>query len=136
MTTLMTKQFKKPMQLSLKSVLVMSVALMAACSEKKPTTPEEQWAGFCTSISYAAETIASDRQNGILETEARNHANKITDPTIKTLINEQITLIYAYPHDQLKAGKDQIRAQFKTQAYEKCINMPHDSSHMPEYKPF
>lgn len=136
MMTLKTQQQNKPMQWRLKAVLLSSVVLMAACSEKPPATAEEKWAGFCTSIGFAASTIASDRQNGILEAEAREHANKITDPTIKGMLNEQVTLIYAYPKDELKAGKEKIREQFQQQARDKCINTPHDPNHMPDYKAF
>lgn len=134
--TLKIQQQYKPMQWGLKAVLLSGAVLMAACSEKPPATAEEKWAGFCTSIGFAASTIASDRQNGILETEAREHANKITDPTIKAMLDEQVTLIYAYPKDDLKAGKEEIREQFKQQARDKCITTPHDPNHMPEYKAF
>lgn len=120
-----------------KLVAIVSIAvLLGACAEKKVITPEEKWNGYCTSISYAAQTIASDRQNGISKEEALAYANKVTDTTTNTLLVTQIEKIYAYPADLLKIDKDAVQAQFKEAAKNACLNTPHDPNKMPVYKPF
>ncbi|OTG66065.1 hypothetical protein [Acinetobacter silvestris] len=115
---------------------ISTVLVMAGCSEKKPATPEEIWKGYCTSIGNAARSITLDRQNGITQKEAVENANKLTDPTTKAFIIAQIEKIYALPQEQLKADKDAVQAQFKQQAFEICLNTPHDPAKMPDYKPF
>ncbi|OTG83035.1 hypothetical protein [Acinetobacter sp. ANC 4648] len=115
---------------------ISTVLVMAGCSEKKPATPEEIWKGYCTSIGNAARSITLDRQNGITQKEAIENANKLTDPTTKAFITAQIEKIYAFPQEQLKADKDAVQAQFKQEAFETCLNTPHDPTKMPDYKPF
>ena len=113
-----------------------TVLVMVGCSEKKPATPEEIWQGYCTSIGNAARSIVLDRQNGITKQEAVEYADKVTDATTKTFVVEYLEKIYALPHDELKNDKDAVQAKFKKQAYEACLNTPHDPSKMPDYKPF
>lgn len=113
-----------------------SVLVMMGCSEKKPATPEEIWQGYCTSIGNAARSIVLDRQNGITEKEAVEYANKVTDPITKKFVIEYLEKVYALPNDELKADRDAVQAKFKQQAYEACLNTPHDPSKMPDYKPF
>ncbi|MDQ8935849.1 hypothetical protein [Acinetobacter rudis] len=118
-------------------IVILAVMLgLTACAEKKPATPEEKWKGYCTSVSNAARTIALDRQNGITKQEALDYANKLTDPTTKSFVLQQIETIYAFPAEQLRADKEKVRDQFKQQAYEICVNAPHDPNKMPDYKPF
>ena len=117
-------------------VILAAALSLSACAEKKPATPEEKWKGYCTSIGNAARTIALDRQNGITKQEALDYAEKLTDPTTKGFVLQQVETIYAFPADQLKADKEKIRDQFKQQAYEICVNTPHDPNKMPDYKPF
>jgi len=119
-----------------KLVILATALLLGACSEKKPTTPEEKWQGYCTSIGNAARTIALDRQNGITREEATEYANKVTDITTKTFVLGQIEKIYAYPADQLKLDKDAVMAKFKQEATDLCLHTPHDPNKMPDYKPF
>ena len=113
-----------------------TVLLMAGCAEKKPATPEEIWQGYCTSIGNAARTITLDRQNGISKKEAVDYANKVSDATTKGFVLEYLEKIYAVPDAELKADKDAIQAKFKNEAYEQCVNSPHDPKNMPDYKPF
>lgn len=121
----------------MKQLAILTAAFMlCACAEKKPATPEEKWQGYCTSVSNAARSIALDRQSGITKQEALDYANKLTDPTTKGFVLKQVEAIYAYPEDQLKAEKEKVRDQFKQQAYEICVNSPHDPQKMPDYKPF
>ncbi len=103
---------------------------------KKPATPEEIWKGYCTSIGNAARSITLDRQNGITKKEALEYANKVTDPTTKGFVLEYLEKVYALPDAELKADKDAIQAKFKNEAYEQCVNTPHDPKKMPDYKPF
>lgn len=116
--------------------ILTAVLMLGACAEKKPATPEEKWQGYCTSVGNAARSIALDRQSGITKKEALDYANKVTDPTTKGFILNQVEVIYAYPEDKLKAEKEKVRDQFKQQAYEICVNSPHDPNKMPDYKPF
>ena len=83
--------------------------LMSACAEKKPLTPEEQWQGYCKSIGNAARSIILDRQNGILHKEALEYANKVTDPTTKKFVLEQVAKAYAYPADQLEVDSNGLQ---------------------------
>ncbi|AWL28515.1 hypothetical protein A7P53_03020 [Acinetobacter defluvii] len=113
-----------------------TVVVLSGCAEKKPATPEEIWKGYCTSIGNAARSITLDRQNGITQKEALDYANKVTDPTTKGFILEYLEKIYAVPDAELKADKDAVQMKFKQQAYEQCLNTPHDPKKMPDYKPF
>ncbi|MFW1858388.1 hypothetical protein [Acinetobacter defluvii] len=113
-----------------------TVVVLSGCAEKKPATPEEIWKGYCTSIGNAARSITLDRQNGITQKEALDYANKVTDPTTKGFILEYLEKIYAVPEAELKADKDAVQMKFKQQAYEQCLNTPHDPKKMPDYKPF
>lgn len=113
-----------------------TVVVLSGCAEKKPATPEEIWKGYCTSIGNAARTITLDRQNGITKQEALDYANKVTDATTRTFVKEYLEKIYALPDAELKADKNAVQAKFKQQAYEQCLNTPHDPKKMPDYKPF
>lgn len=116
--------------------VVTSSLLVSACQEKKPLTPEEKWQGYCTSIGNAARSILLDRQNGITQKEAFEHANKVTDPTTKQFVLEQVTKVYAYPADQLETDRDALQKQFKDEATAQCMRTPFDPSKLPDYKPF
>lgn len=113
-----------------------TVVVLSGCAEKKPATPEEIWQGYCTSIGNAARSITLDRQNGISKKEALDYANKVTDPTTKGFILQYLEKIYALPNAELKADHEAVQAKFKQQAYEQCLNTPHDPKKMPDYKPF
>lgn len=115
---------------------ISTVLFMAGCAEKKPATSEEIWKGYCTSVGNAARSITLDRQNGITQKEAVEYANKVTDPTTKKFVLEYLDKIYALPDAELKADKDAVQAKFKQEAYEQCLNTPHDPKKMPDYKPF
>lgn len=127
---------KRVMQKLVMFGAISTVLLMAGCAEKKPATPEEIWQGYCTSIGNAARTIVLDRQNGITQKEAVDYANKVKDATTKGFVLEYLDKIYAVPDATLKADKDAIQAKFKQEAYEQCVNTPHDPKKMPDYKPF
>ena len=115
---------------------ISTVLLMAGCTEKKPATPEEIWKGYCTSIGNAARSITLDRQNGITKKEAIEYANKVTDLTTKGFVLEYLEKVYALSDAELKADKDVVQAKFKNEAFEQCLNTPHDPTKMPDYKPF
>ena len=110
--------------------------LMTACAEKKPLTPEEQWQGYCKSIGNAARSIILDRQNGILHKEALEYANKVTDPTTKKFVLEQVAKAYAYPADQLEVDSNGLQVQFRDEAEKQCLEAPFDAKSLPDYKPF
>lgn len=110
--------------------------LMSACAEKKPLTPEEQWQGYCKSIGNAARSIILDRQNGILHKEALEYANKVTDPTTKKFVLEQVAKAYAYPADQLEVDSNGLQVQFRDEAEKECLATPFDAQSLPDYKPF
>ena len=110
--------------------------LMSACAEKKPLTPEEQWQGYCKSIGNAARSIILDRQNGILHKEALEYANKVTDPTTKKFVLEQVAKAYAYPADQLEVDSNGLQVQFRDEAEKQCLEAPFDAKSLPDYKPF
>lgn len=133
----MSKQIVKVAVMKKRIVLSMLAGVfLVACSQKPEATPEQKWAGYCTSIGNAARTITLDRQNGITKQEALDYANKVTDPTTKGFLLAQIEAVYAFPADQLKVDKDAIQAQFKQQATDACLKTPHDPANMPDYKPF
>ena len=115
---------------------ISTVLLMAGCAEKKPATPEEIWKGYCTCIGNATRSITLDRQNGITHKEAVDYANKVTDPMTKQFVTEYLEKIYAMPDAELKADRDAVQSKFKQQAFEQCLNTPHDPNKMPDYKPF
>lgn len=107
---------------------------LVACAEKKPLTPEEQWHGYCTSMGNAGRSILLDRQNGIEQVQAIEHANKIGDEFTRKFILSVIDQVYALPINQVKEKPEEIREQFKQKIMEECLVTPHDK--MPNYKPF
>lgn len=113
-----------------------SALLLSACAEKKPLTPEEQWQGYCKSIGNAARSIILDRQNGILHQEALEYANKVTDPTTKSFVLEQVTKAYAYPADQLEIDSNALQVKFRDEAEKQCLDTPFDAKTLPDYKQF
>lgn len=118
------------------SAVLGSAVLVSACEEKKPLTPEQVWHGYCTSIGNAARSILLDRQNGITQQEAVEHANKLTDPTTKAFVQTQLAKVYAYPADQLEKDRDALLAQFKKEATDECLATPYDKDKLPDYKQF
>lgn len=113
--------------------LVLGVALVG-CGEKKPLTPEQQWHGYCTSMGNAARSILLDRQNGIEQTQAVEHAKKIEDEITRTFILKIIDQVYAIPKAQLNDQPDELREKTRQQVTDQCVATPH--SKMPNYKPF
>lgn len=116
--------------------LLGSALILSACAEKKPLTPEEQWQGYCKSIGNAARSIILDRQNGILHQEALDYANKVTDPTTKKFVLEQVAKAYAYPADQLEADSKALQVKFRDEAEKQCLDTPFDPKTLPDYKQF
>ena len=107
---------------------------MVGCADKKPLTPAEQWHGYCVSVGNAARSITLDRQNGIEQKQAIEHATKIEDETTRKFIFEIIETVYALPVDQLKANPDAAREQLKQKFTAQCLATPHDK--LPKYKSF
>ena len=119
----------------MKKVGLIAIALvLAACTEKKPLTPAEQWHGFCVSVGNAARSITLDRQNGIEQKQATEHAHKIEDEVTRKFILNIIEQVYALPTEQLKTDQDAIREKMKQQFTQQCLVTPHDK--MPQYKSF
>lgn len=119
----------------MKKVLLIAIGLvLVGCAEKKPLTPEEQWHGYCVSVGNAARSITLDRQNGIEQKQATEHAGKIEDETTRKFIFEIIENVYAMPVDQIKADPAAIRDKLKQQYTDQCLATPHDK--LPSYKSF
>lgn len=119
----------------MKKFFLIAIALvLAGCAEKKPLTPAEQWHGYCVSVGNAARSITLDRQNGIEQKEATEHAGKIEDETTRKFIFGIIEHVYAVPTDQLKADPDALREQLKQKFTAQCLATPHDK--LPKYKSF
>lgn len=120
----------------MKKLLALSVLVaLVGCAEKKPLTPEEQWHGYCKSIGNAARSIMLDRQNGIEQEKAVEHANKVEDPTTQKFVLGIIKDVYAMSDKDVKAaGEDVVREQIRQKYTEQCVATPHDG--MPDYKPF
>ena len=119
----------------MKKVLwVATVMLLSACAEKKPLTPAEQWHGYCVSVGNAARSITLDRQNGIEQKQATEHAGKIEDETTRKFIFGIIEKVYAIPAEELKADPDALREKLKQQFTEQCLATPHEK--LPNYKLF
>ena len=117
----------------MKKIIVIGTALLlAACSEKPPLMPEQQWQGFCTSLGNAARSIMLDRQSGIDKARALEHANRVEDPLIKEMILKILDQAYLQPRVEGKQAKLDVQEKFKQQAYEQCLSTPHDR--MPQYK--
>ena len=115
----------------MKKVLwIATVMLLSACAEKKPLTPAEQWHGYCVSVGNAARSIALDRQNGIDQKQATEHASKVEDEMTRKILEN----VYALPVEQLKGDPDAIREKLKQQFMQQCLATPHDK--MPKYKSF
>ena len=119
----------------MKKVLLIAIGLvLVGCAEKKPLTPEEQWHGYCVSVGNAARSITLDRQNGIEQTQATEHAGKIEDETTEKFIISIIDEVYALPEASIKGDVEASREKIRSEFTEKCIATPHDQ--MPDYKPF
>ncbi|HQV24275.1 MAG TPA: hypothetical protein PLR79_04430 [Acinetobacter sp.] len=119
----------------MKKVLwIATVMLLSACAEKKPLTPAEQWHGYCVSVGNAARSIALDRQNGIDQKQATEHASKVEDEMTRQFIFKILENVYALPVEQLKGDPDAIREKLKQQFMQQCLATPHDK--MPKYKSF
>ncbi len=119
----------------MKKVLLIAVGLvLGGCADKKPLTPEQQWHGYCVSVGNAARSITLDRQNGIEQKQAKEHAAKIEDETTRKFIFEILDEVYAIPVDQLKADPDAIREQLKQKFMNQCLETPHEK--LPNYKSF
>lgn len=119
----------------MKKVLLIAIGLvLVGCADKKPLTPAEQWHGYCVSVGNAARSITLDRQNGIEQKQAIEHATKIEDETTRKFIFEIIDTVYALPVDQLKANPDAAREQLKQKFTTQCLATPHDK--LPKYKSF
>ena len=119
----------------MKKVFLIAIGLVLfGCADKKQLTPAEQWHGYCVSVGNAARSITLDRQNGIEQKQAKEHADKIEDETTRKFIFEIIETVYAMPIDQLKANPDAEREQLKQKFTEQCLATPHDQ--LPKYKSF
>ncbi|ENV37367.1 hypothetical protein HWI77_09290 [Acinetobacter venetianus] len=119
----------------MKKVLLIALGLaLVGCAEKKPLTPEEKWHGYCVSVGNAARSITLDRQNGIEQKQATEHAGKIEDETTRKFIFEIIENVYAIPADQLKSDPEALREKLKQEYTDKCLATPHDK--LPNYKLF
>ena len=108
--------------------------MLAACADKKPLTPEEQWHGYCRSMGNAARSILLDRQNGIEKVAAVEHADKITDQFTREFILKIINNVYDLSPDQIKTDPTESRESLRQKVTDECIATPHDK--LPDYKPF
>ena len=116
-------------------VLLIAIGLvLVGCSKKEPLTPEQQWHGYCVSVGNAARSITLDRQNGIEQKQATEHAGKIEDETTRKFIFGIIEKVYAIPAEDLKADPDALREKLKQQFTEQCLATPHEK--LPNYKLF
>lgn len=119
----------------MKKVFLIAIGLvLVGCADKKQLTPAEQWHGYCVSVGNAARSITLDRQNGIEQKQAKEHADKIEDETTRKFIFEIIETVYAMPIDQLNANPDAEREQLKQKFTKQCLATPHDQ--LPKYKSF
>lgn len=119
----------------MKKFLVLGAILaLMGCAEKKPLTPEQQWQGYCKSIGNAARSIMLDRQNIIPKQQAVEHANQVQDPVIKKMVMQLIDEAYQYSDAEVKQDKDAFREKFRDQAYQRCLQTPHDK--LPTFKPY
>ena len=119
----------------MKELSLIAVAMMlAACAEKAPLTPEQQWQGYCKSVGNAGRTIMLDRQNGIPKEKAVEHANKVEDETTRRFVLDAIEQVYAMPMAEINDDVKARREAFKNVMTEKCLATPFDE--MPDYKPF
>lgn len=117
--------------------MLSATVFFAGCGEEKaPLTPEQQWQGYCKSIGNAARSIVLDRQNGITEQAALDYANKVTDPTTKGFVLNQVKKAYALPQDQLTQDRDAIQNKLKDEATAECLKTPFDPKKLPDYKQF
>lgn len=115
------------------SILAGTSLALVACSEPKPLSKEEQWQGYCKSFGHAARAIFHDRQNGITEAEAREHASKVEDPIIKAMLSEQIDLAYAQAKVAGKFAQQELMEPFMQAAEQKCLATPYTD--IPKFKP-
>lgn len=119
----------------MKKVFLIAIGLvLVGCADKKQLTPAEQWHGYCVSVGNAARSITLDRQNGIEQKQAKEHADKIEDETTRKFIFEIIETVYAMPEQEVKGDVDAAREKIKTQYTDKCLATPYDE--MPDYRRF
>jgi hypothetical protein len=117
-----------------KVVLIALGLILMGCGKKEPLTPEQQWHGYCVSIGNAARSIALDRQNGIEEKQAKEHASKIEDEMTVNLFSKLLKRFTDFQSDQLKSDPDAIREHLKKKFTDQCLVTPHDK--LPNYKSF
>ncbi|WP_038344383.1 hypothetical protein [Acinetobacter sp. A47] len=119
----------------MKKVLLIAIGLvLVGCGQKKQLTPEEQWHGYCVSVGNAARSITLDRQNGIDQKQATEHAGKIEDEMTRKFIFNILDKVYAIPADELKKDPEALRENLKKKFMEECLATPHDK--LPNYKLF
>ena len=84
----------------MKKVFLIAIGLvLVGCADKKQLTPAEQWHGYCVSVGNAARSITLDRQNGIEQKQAKEHADKIEDETLVLLDDEPLCPVCKLPAD-------------------------------------
>lgn len=117
-----------------KLLILVALAALTGCAEKKPLTPEEQWQGYCKSVGNAARSILLDRQNGIEKPQAVEYAEKVEDETTKKFILAIIEKVYAMPENTLNDDVEASREKLRQEVTAECVATPFDK--LPDYKPF
>jgi hypothetical protein len=115
-------------------VVLSTIALLIGCAEKAPSTPEQQWQGYCKSVGNAGRTIMLDRQNAIEKDKALAHANKVEDEMTRQFVLEAIELVYAMPEEKLNDDVKARRDEFRAVMEQKCLATPFEK--LPDYKQF
>lgn len=92
-------------------LLTMSAMTLVGCGQPKQLSPQEAWQKFCSVIPSAATNIMTDRQQGVKEADALEHAKKVPDQHaqeyLESLIKEAYTVpIYADSDQRQKALDD------------------------------
>lgn len=78
-------------------LLVVSAVALAGCSKPKELSPQEAWHNFCSVIPGAAVNIMTDRQQGVKEADALEHAKKIPDQHAQVYLQSLIKEAYKVP---------------------------------------
>ncbi|MHA3090781.1 putative periplasmic lipoprotein [Acinetobacter brisouii] len=78
-------------------LLAMSAMVLVGCSKPKQLPPQEAWQKFCSVIPSAAANIMTDRQQGVKEADALEHAKKIPDQHAQQYLESLIKEAYKVP---------------------------------------
>ena len=107
----------------MKKVLLLAITAVAltGCSKPKELSPQEAWQKFCSVIPSAAMNIMTDRQQGVKEADALEHAKKIPDQHAQVYLESLIKEAYTIPIYQNSDQRQKALDDFSKGRDQECL---------------